>query len=71
MSHAIRLSDGEPGREPDWERVSDDSEVQSAVTGVKYPIALYVDRATRQWVVRDPDRNFWLLWMVMSAPCRR
>jgi hypothetical protein len=65
MSHAIRLSDGDPDRDPDGdpecERVSAYSEVQSVVTRVKYPIALYVDRVTRQWVVRDPDRNFWLL----------
>ena len=24
-------------------------------------VALYVDRATQQWVVRDPDGEFWLL----------
>jgi hypothetical protein len=24
-------------------------------------VALYVDRASRHWVVRDPDGNFWKL----------
>jgi hypothetical protein len=24
-------------------------------------VALYIDPATRQWVVRDPDGNFWLV----------
>jgi hypothetical protein len=24
-------------------------------------IALYVDRSTRQWIVRDSDGNFWTL----------
>jgi hypothetical protein len=27
----------------------------------KRAAALYVDRATRQWVVRDPEGNFWSL----------
>jgi hypothetical protein len=25
----------------------------------KCVLGLYVDRSTRQWIVRDPDGNFW------------
>jgi hypothetical protein len=25
----------------------------------KQPVGLYVDRSCQQWVVRDPDGNFW------------
>lgn len=27
----------------------------------KQVIALFVDRSTQQWIVRDPDGNFWIL----------
>lgn len=27
----------------------------------KQATTLYVDRSNQQWVVRDPDGNFWLL----------
>ena len=27
----------------------------------KQAMRLYVDRASRRWVVRDPEGNFWLL----------
>jgi hypothetical protein len=27
----------------------------------KYVVTIFVDRATRQWVVRDTEGNFWLL----------
>lgn len=27
----------------------------------KQNVAIYVDRTTRHWVVRDPDGNFWSL----------
>ena len=27
----------------------------------KYVVAIFVDRASRQWVVRDAEGNFWLL----------
>ena len=27
----------------------------------KQSMALFVERASRQWIVRDPDGNFWLL----------
>lgn len=27
----------------------------------EYTVALYVDRATQQWVVRDRTGNFWML----------
>ena len=30
------------------------------VTGAQH-VALYVDRSTRQWVVRDPRGDFWRL----------
>jgi hypothetical protein len=27
----------------------------------KQVIALFVDRSTQQWIVRDPEGNFWIL----------
>ena len=27
----------------------------------RQPVALYVDRAGGQWIVRDPEGNFWSL----------
>ncbi len=24
-------------------------------------VALYVEKSSRQWIVRDPDGNFWIL----------
>ena len=27
----------------------------------KHVAALYVDKASQQWIVRDPDGNFWSL----------
>ena len=27
----------------------------------KPAVAIYVDRSNRQWIVRDPDGNFWTL----------
>jgi hypothetical protein len=27
----------------------------------KQTVAIYVDRATGQWIVRDADGNFWIL----------
>ena len=27
----------------------------------KCVVAIYVDRATGQWIVRDPDGNFWVV----------
>ena len=27
----------------------------------KSAVAIYVDRATGQWIVRDPDGNFWVV----------
>ena len=53
MSHAFRFSDDT--------RDSEGSRVDSMLTSVKYAVALYVDRSTQQWVVRDPEGNFWLL----------
>jgi hypothetical protein len=29
--------------------------------------ALYVDRSTRQWVVRDPEGKFWVVPVVEDA----
>jgi hypothetical protein len=28
-------------------------------TVIKRKVALFVDQATKQWVVRDPDGNYW------------
>jgi hypothetical protein len=33
----------------------------------KQTLGLYVDRATQQWVVRDPDGEFWVLPSVDDA----
>ena len=30
-------------------------------TGTKRMVALFVERLHQQWVVRDPEGNFWLL----------
>ena len=30
-------------------------------TGPKRLVALFVERSYQQWVVRDPEGNFWLL----------
>jgi hypothetical protein len=30
-------------------------------TGTKRAVALFVERSCQQWVVRDPEGNFWLL----------
>ena len=27
----------------------------------KYAVAIYVDKSSQQWVVRDADGNFWIL----------
>ena len=29
--------------------------------GKKHVVALFVDKSSQQWVVRDADGNFWLL----------
>lgn len=30
-------------------------------------VALYVDRATRQWILRDPEGNFWIVPPIEDA----
>ena len=30
----------------------------------KLPVAIYVDRTSQQWVVRDPDGQFWIVPVV-------
>jgi hypothetical protein len=30
-------------------------------------LALYVDRSTQQWIVRDPDGNFWIVPAIENA----
>ncbi len=30
-------------------------------TARKCVMALYADRASQQWIVRDPDGNFWII----------
>ena len=27
----------------------------------KHVVALYVDKSRQQWIVRDPDGNFWIV----------
>jgi hypothetical protein len=34
---------------------------------VRKQIALYVDRLSQQWIVRDPDGNFWRVPSVENA----
>ena len=33
----------------------------------KHLVALYVDRSTQQWIVRDPEGNFWIVPSVEDA----
>ncbi|MCI0362145.1 MAG: hypothetical protein L0211_26995 [Planctomycetaceae bacterium] len=33
----------------------------------KHEVALFVDRSTRQWIVRDPEGNFWIVPSVENA----
>ena len=33
----------------------------------KHAVALYVDRSTQQWIVRDPEGNFWIVPSVDDA----
>ena len=33
----------------------------------KRAVALYVDRSTQQWIVRDPEGNFWIVPSVDDA----
>ena len=40
-------------------------------TSSKQRAALFVDRVGRQWVVRDPEGNFWLLPAVEKPWCYR
>lgn len=28
---------------------------------LRWPVSIYVDRASQRWVVRDPDGNFWIV----------
>jgi hypothetical protein len=34
---------------------------QIMLTVKKYIVAIFVDKSSQQWVVRDPDGNFWLV----------
>jgi hypothetical protein len=36
-------------------------EEYNMISGRKRVMALFVDRSCQQWVVRDPEGNFWLL----------
>ena len=36
-------------------------EEYNMTTGTKRMVALFVERSYQQWVVRDPEGNFWLL----------
>lgn len=31
------------------------------MTAAHGPVALFVDRATQKWIVRDPEGRFWIL----------
>jgi hypothetical protein len=53
MNNPLRLSDDE--------QASGSSGHRPKAADVKYAVALYVDRTTQQWVVRDPQGSFWLL----------
>ena len=33
----------------------------------KCAVALYVERSTQKWIVRDPDANFWIVPSVEDA----
>lgn len=33
----------------------------------KQVVSLFVDRTTQQWIVRDPDGNFWIVPAVDDA----
>jgi hypothetical protein len=37
------------------------SEEQTMLTVKKHMVAIFVDKVSQQWVVRDPDGNFWLV----------
>jgi hypothetical protein len=37
------------------------SEEQTMLTVKKHIVAIFVDKSSQQWVVRDPDGNFWLV----------
>jgi hypothetical protein len=37
------------------------SKEQNMTTIQKYAVAIFVHKASQQWVVRDADGNFWLL----------
>lgn len=45
----------------DDERASDCPDDRTMLASAKYAVALYADRTTRQWVVRDPEGCFWQL----------
>ena len=45
-----------------WNRSRDTFTKERDMSAVrKQTMALFVDRLSRQWVVRDPDGNFWLV----------
>jgi hypothetical protein len=38
------------------------------MTGTKPLLALYVDRSNQQWIVLDPDGNFWTVPSMEENP---
>jgi hypothetical protein len=40
-------------------------------TGSNQRVALFVERSHQQWIVRDPEGNFWLLPAVEKPWCHR
>jgi hypothetical protein len=39
----------------------------TVLTVGKHAVALYVDRSTQQWIVRDPEGNYWTVPSVENA----
>jgi hypothetical protein len=46
-------------------------EEKDMTIGSKQLVALFVERSHQQWIVRDPEGNFWLLPSVEKPWCHR
>jgi hypothetical protein len=42
-------------------------EERTVVTFRKQVVALYADRISQQWIVRDPEGNFWIVPCIENA----
>jgi hypothetical protein len=38
------------------------------ITSRKESVAIFVDRASQQWIVRDPDGQFWIISSTAENP---